>query len=446
MTITFWRGRHTSQVSLKIITTMVSLIFAANSANADSIQKYTSAHLVVYSELPPREAMQRLRRMEQAVRLASSYWRSPLPGKLECYLVDDLANWESFHFPSDDARQVLHSLGGGTETAQEKPHHRAAGKAVVYATTTPGIAEHEVIHAYCFQTFGRGGPDWYREGMAELFAQQLNSSTDSPCRTETYQILKQSPRRASEVIRQPFTDELRRWMKSTRDLQPYVNGTANYHDNPPPNYGKQLSDIDGDVLRTAKENYANSWALCYILFHHKAYRDRFRAAGIHLLSGGHVSFAQVFANQMEELDFELSQFAQHVCPGYRFELCRWSWPKDCATLEVGRSKIVRLRSRRGFQPTELRVEQGQTYRVVTTGSWKIAETDATTDADGTEHGDGRLVGVLVDNYQLTAPLDFGSKAELTVKQQGDLYLRCQEDWDQLSDNYGIICVRLTRVR
>ena len=41
-------------------------------------------------------------------------------------------------------------------------------KIVVFAAARPGVAEHEVVHAYCGQTFGTTGPLWYREGMAQL--------------------------------------------------------------------------------------------------------------------------------------------------------------------------------------------------------------------------------------------------------------------------------------
>ena len=39
-----------------------------------------------------------------------------------------------------------------------------------------------MIHAYCFQTFGTAGPDWYREGMAELLAMNATPRKGAVCR------------------------------------------------------------------------------------------------------------------------------------------------------------------------------------------------------------------------------------------------------------------------
>ena len=51
-------------------------------------------------------------------------------------------------------------------TATAGNHYLA--KSVVYASARSEVVRHEAVHAYCHQTFGRIGPVWYSEGMAEM--------------------------------------------------------------------------------------------------------------------------------------------------------------------------------------------------------------------------------------------------------------------------------------
>ena len=53
--------------------------------------------------------------------------------------------------------------------------------------------EHEIVHAYCGQTFGTTGPLWYQEGMAQLFAFGMPRQQGVNCPEATLTQLKAKP-------------------------------------------------------------------------------------------------------------------------------------------------------------------------------------------------------------------------------------------------------------
>src|SRR5262245_29165916 len=54
---------------------------------------YRSAHFLVHTDLPVKDAKELLDRLETMLALISRYWGRPSVGTIECYVVKDLANW-----------------------------------------------------------------------------------------------------------------------------------------------------------------------------------------------------------------------------------------------------------------------------------------------------------------------------------------------------------------
>jgi hypothetical protein len=333
-------------------------------------------------------------------------------------------------------------------------------QAIIYATTLSGIVEHEVVHAYCFQAFGRGGPDWYREGMAELFAQQVIPDHQLPGRPETMERLRgAAPIELATVLHNPSYQQLRDSILSgTRPLQfaatdplpafmPRLKSSLDRSEriDQAPTNGKWSLD-DEHRLEASKQAYAEGWALCYLLYHHPQYRERFQCLGKHMLSGAPVRFEQAFAAVLPEIQFELRQFAEHVQPGYRSELCRWQLRAAPRRLSPGESIGIRVHARRGFQPAEITVQRGDRYQCEAAGRWQTGSEDAETDADGAIDGRGQLVAAVIDDASLAATFPLGRDLTLETNDAGSLYLRCQDALHELEDNRGSILVRLTRLR
>ncbi len=414
---------------------------AGNSQADETIRKYQTSHFELHTDLTVSEVSPQLKRMERGLAVASNYWGRKLPGQIRCYLIADLKNWSEPDLPARHARRVLRRVGGGTDLEARGEHPRAVRQAVIYATTEPGILEHEVIHAYCFQTFGRGGPDWYREGIAEVLAHEARELTREmkPCRPETVTDLRRaaSPRLAQVLDNRQFTASLKASILGVEDSPSALAA-------PQPAAPRSWGKADEDNLSSARIGYAQSWALCYLLYHNPSYRQRFQAWGQHVLSGNPLRFEQAFGPATAAIDFELQQFIENVELGYRFDLCRWQWKHDARELDIGQSTVVRLQACRGFQAAHVALLADQSYSIDAIGSWQLSPSGKQVDADGTVEGWGQLEAVVLNDYQLSEPRVLGRATTLKVTDPGHLYLRCFDRWQLVADHRGAILVRLTR--
>lgn len=419
------------------------------------IVKIRSRHFVLQTDLDADTARTRLQSMERVLTLAADYWGQRLPGTIECFLVHDLKNWNEDKLPSPVVRRVLQHIGGGTDL-ELSTHPRQHLQTTIYATSSVGIVEHEVVHAYCFQSFGQGGPDWYREGMAEVFAQCVVDSDPSATHHQSLDLLKETPRlKVSQIVSLSMrTDQLRSSMASDlpREQTPAHSTVA--HD---PTAIQQTawhwSSTEDDELRRAQIAYAQSWALCHLLVHNENYRQRFQALGRHWLTGHTTKFEEAFAPVLPHLDFELSHFVRYYETGFQANQVKWPWESVPRELPVGESVTIRVIPCRGYQATGIAVRQGQTYEMETSGSWQLNDVGPPVTACGDLKGRGRLEAALFDNFELT-PLetfrfaefaeDPSASSQWQAGDQGHLLFRCRDSWHELHDNRGTIRVRITR--
>ena len=54
---------------------------------------FKSAHFLVHTDLPAKEARELLARLETMLSIISTYWNHPPVGVIECYVVGDLDCW-----------------------------------------------------------------------------------------------------------------------------------------------------------------------------------------------------------------------------------------------------------------------------------------------------------------------------------------------------------------
>jgi len=106
---------------------------------------------------------------------------------------------------------------------------------------------------------------------------------------------------------------------------------------------------------------------------------------------------------------------------------------------------LEVNAKAGWQATKALVEAGTSYRYQTSGKWQFEPTGEV-DADGSSGGQGRLVGVIFDDFKLGEPFELGVNGEFNAYSDGQLYVRCQDDWTSLSDNGGSIELQLNRVK
>jgi len=370
------------------------------------VEDYASSHFVVHTDLTDAEAEELLDRLETMLSLISKYWDRSPSGMIEMYVVKDLKNWPPQFFPDD----ALYSLEGGagvtiTATRSSRLTDEFLAKSVVYAVADRGTPQHEAVHAYCGQTFGRTGPLWYSEGMAEMG--QYWRANDSSVNAEPV------------VIRYLRESE-------PKSLNEIVNAR----------------EITGDSW----QNYAWRWALCHLLANNTNYSQRFRPLGLGLLTKQDVSFEQTYGNMAKEISFEYRQFLQDVERGYRADLCSWDWKSKFMLVKTAKVTSVKIEAGRGWQASRLIVQAGEEYEFSAAGNWVMSKGDQGVDADGDSDGNGRLIGALLtdegDDFALGEPFELGRFGTFTAPGEGNLFLRCREPWSDIADNRGTVMVKL----
>lgn len=419
---------------------------ANDSAAMSQVCDYKSKHFLVHTDLPAEEADALVERLEATLGSVAKYWGRPCRGKIECYVVDDLANWTDGALPHPLARVLVGGVGGATILRSLRDGKRTTCKPEVYACARPGIAEHESVHAYCHQAFGATGPDWYREGMADMAYYHRGGERDVRLPPEALARLKQGkPRSLDEIVSKgrltgALTQSVDRLLVKHELLQQNLGLTA-----PAKNVPLEAwrPEHDQDV-KTARESYLWSWALCHLLCANPNYAPRFRALGQGFLTGKPEKFADAFGAVNGEIGFEYEFFLQHIEQGYRVDLCAWDWHKTFLSAAERTAIVARVNAARGYQASGLKVRAGERIEYAATGEWALAENGVAVAADGDAEGRGRLVGVVLDQYQLSEPFELGNRGEFKAPSAGKLYLRCRDGWGELADNRGVISVRFAK--
>ena len=354
-----------------------------------------SAHFALHTDISDRQAKILLSKLETMYELVSGYYRARPRRTIECFVVRDLPNWSGDPIPAHGQAKILEGAGV-TISAGTKGNIRS----IVYSSDNQGVAQHEAVHAFCAQTFGSTGPTWYSEGMAEMGQY---------------------------------------WKKGNLavDISPYV---ANYLTTAEPKKLKEIVAL-GQKTGDSWQAYSWRWALCHLLASNPNYAKRFKTLGINLMKKRNDSFDQAFGPIANEISFEYDQFVENFGNGYRADLCAWDWSAKPKKLSGSRKAKTKVNAQAGWQATKVLVAAGTTYTYETTGKWQFEPTGEV-DADGSSSGQGRLIGVTLKDFKLSKPFELGAKGEFTAEYDGQLYLRCQDDWLNLGDNSGMVEVQL----
>ena len=362
---------------------------------------YRSKNFVLHTDIGSEAAKDLLDQLETMLQLISRYWGQPNRKIIECYVVQDLRNWPPGKIPGDGAQSI--SQGAGITITQVWTRGKSfSAKATVYAAAGRQITQHEAVHAYCAQVFGRTGPVWYSEGMADMGAywQEDNRAVNCP----------------DYVVRYLHRSE----PKSLNDI---VNS----------------QELTGDSW----QNYAWRWALCHLLANNPNYSARFRPLGLGLLTNQETSFEDVYGSMAEEISFEYLFFLKHFDRGYRVDLCSWNWKTPFRSPTASRPLSATILADHGWQPTRVTVRDDRSYEYSATGAWATKPEQTPISADGSEDGSGRLVGIVLDaDYELSEPFELGTSGSFTPTKSGKLFARCRDAWNELADNTGSIKLRI----
>lgn len=362
-----------------------------------------SQNFLVHTDLNDKDAADLLNRLETMLRLISKYWAQPNRKTIECYVVKDLKNWPANAFEPAGLASIQ-NRAGVTRTTVRSLGRQFDAKSIVYAYADRGTPQHEAVHAYCGQTFGRTGPTWYAEGMAEMGNYWKEGDPSVNCHKSVVRYIHSS---------------------APKSLNAIVNS----------------NEMTGDSW----QNYAWRWALCHLLANNPNYRQRFRPLGLAMLTGQRASFNGTYGSMAEEISFEYLFFLEHFDIGYRADLVAWDWKTRYSSPRGSRKLASSIRSKAGWQASRCRVKSGTKYEYSASGQWQIDENAELVDADGAEDGNGRLVGAIFDSreYKLGEPFELGAYGTFTADADGELVLRCRDDWHKIDDgNSGTVKVQI----
>jgi hypothetical protein len=375
---------------------------------------FKSAHFLIHTDLKSKEAHDLLNRLEVMLGLISKYWGHPPQGTIECYVVNDLSAWPQGSLPTEGLHKIQQGAGVTVVDTVNLRNQPVAAKAIVYAkygadplsdggrAADRGTPQHEAVHAYCGQVFGRTGPLWYAEGMAEMGRYWRQGDTAVHCdQIMVNYIRSQPPKPLAEIVSERVSARGDSW-----------------------------------------ENYAWRWALCHMLENNPNYFPRFRALGLGLLTGQPVNFADSFGPMLNELEFEYRFFLRHLEQGYRVDLCSWDWKRKFKEPAPGSSIATQVAAGRGWQASGVNVSSSHSYDVRATGTWQTSKDSHEVSADGAADGSGRLEGIVLDDLVLSKPFPLSADGSFTPPADGHLYLRCRDRWSELADNRGTIKVKI----
>ncbi len=365
---------------------------------------YRTHNFAVRTDIPAEEAEELLQRLETMLVLISKYWGRPNSQSIDMYVVRDVSKWPTGLLDDEGLDHI--QAGGGVTIGQTQQNALTgqilASRAVVYAVADRGTPQHEAVHAYCMLNFGRTGPTWYSEGMAEMGQYWKDGDFAVNCHPEVIKYLKsQEPKLLTEI-----TD---------------------------------LTQTTGDSW----QNYAWRWALCHLLANNTNYAPRFHPLGMALLNGQRSSFEDVYGPMAKEISFEYVQFLQNFDQGYRADLCSWDWKAKFNGV-LTRPLNAKIKAAGGWQPSRLLVKEGLSYSYSTKGEWSLAKDGEKVTAAGATDGKGRLEAAIFHDYELSDPIELGADGTLTAPVEGKLYLRCRDSWAELGDNTGEITVTLKK--
>lgn len=375
-----------------------------------------SDHFVLYTDISPRSAKVLLEKLETMYGFLARYYRKKPREVIECYVVADLDNFRG-KIPAIGVEKIEDEAGvTASQQWALKKGNRVKGKrtqSVVYSCDDHNVVQHEAVHAYCNMAFGTSGPTWYSEGMAEI---------------GNYWAPDQLAVRIEPAVIAYLT-------------------TAEK---------KKMADIvaAGQITGDSWKAYAWRWALCHLLYSNPNYAKRFRELGINIMMEKPDSFDNAFGDVKDRISFEYDQFVANFDNGYRADLCVWQWVADPRPLEK-QAKITVL-AKQGWQASSLLLEQGQKYDFVCPAvknedgkrvqqTWHISDIQKPVSAQGNSRGEGKLIGVILKDYELGQPFEIGAKrVGFVAPDTGQLYLRCQDKWSALADNDGQINVYLRK--
>ena len=291
---------------------------------------------------------------------------------------------------------------------------------------------HEGTHSVMNRIFGRLGPAWYREGIAELVA--THQYSDGKLKLAHFPSDKKKVEQWGRI--RIVKDQIREG--KIRSIQSIVGARP-----------REFLNV---------ESYAWSWALQVFAHHHPLFGQTF----VNLQNEMYLStdgvthrFLQSYHANQHEFDSAWSLFLHHLDYGYDLKREIIAHKKTLIPL----SKQIATTSidvTMGWQSTGFVLPNNSVLDIVAGGRFRVAqdsqpwwcEPQGVTLEYYQGHPLGMLLAVVVNSKAadsveaFTHPTAIGRRGQITTIRGGILYLRINERADKLEDNQGTISVKV----
>jgi hypothetical protein len=403
-------------------------------ASAAGIHKFTSRHLVLYTDVPPNVEIERLPELfDQAVPQWAAFFgvdsAKAASFRAQGYLIADRTRFDALGLMPATHDDFVNGISFGSElwlhdqpTAYYRRH----------------LLLHEGTHVFMATMLGGCGPGWYMEGTAELLAtHRLDEATG-------HLTLNIMPRNRHEV---PMLGRIKLIGEAFDAGQALPLAAVMQIDN-----RRQLGN----------DAYAWCWAAAKFLDSHPRYRDRFRKLKNHVLDSDFNRIVRhEYQRDWEDLATEWQAFAATLDYDYDFERMAIDFQTDQPLTSSART--VTIRADRGWQSSGVRLEAGGSYQITASGRYQIAAEEANgvmqawpCEPGGVtiEYHDGKPLGVLLGAIDgrdaggagakatFAEPIVIGLGAAITPAADGTLYLRVNDSAGRLDDNRETLTVRI----
>ena len=393
-------------------------------AAAVGIRELTGKHLRLFTDVPASPAVDELPQVfAAAVPLWAEYFHVPL-AKLEHwqvqgFLIQDRAKFAALGLLSERNPDFINGFALGNELwLEEQPSDYYRRHLLL----------HEGTHSFTFSYLGAAGPGWYMEGMAELLGTH---------RWENGQLeLRSFPAKKEDVPMWGRIKIIRDAVRSEKALS----------------LGEVLAISNRAALSV--DAYAWCWALSTFLDSHPRYGEKFHKLPAQVNEPDfNEQVRKLFQEEWSDLEFEWQAFIAAVDYGYDAERMAIV-PTSAKPLDKPATTIIAVD--RGWQKSAWLLQEGKKYHLTAKGRFQIAH--------GGEHWPcepggvtlryhdgqplGMLLGVLRSQQnpgEFAKPIPLGLQATVTPSEDAVLYLRVNDSPAELSDNQGMLEVRIKPV-
>ncbi len=403
-------------------------------AAAVDIRKLSGKHLVLFTDLAPRPAVDELPAVFDA---AFPQWceylgldaREHADWQMRAFLMSEPARFRSSGLIPVDLPKFLNGYTRDGEcwlNDQTSDYYRRH------------LLLHEGTHGIMFALQKSNGPPWYMEGIAELLA--THRWQDGKLQLRAF------PNKASDV------PKLGRIEIVQADLSKHQ--------------AKQFVEVMAYDNRAHLQNepYAWSWAAAAFLDGHPKYQQRFRK--LVQQRAGKKFNAELQAEYRSDGRAMLEAWQAFVSDldyGYDFERTRLDFEPGRSLTPEQKRAVVEIAADRGWQNSKVQVEAGKKYTIAARGQFVLAKEPKPwiSEAGGVtlRYHRGLPLGTLIgairseqpagqndtpaadraekaSAFSFVEPTAIGTKLSFTAPRTGTLYLRLNDSSGELHDNTG----------